>query len=134
MQADQLIDWGRSRGETEAYDAYQDNHGPLVAENRLSNNELNGMLIRGATLTTSRFVMMQIQGIFVSALDSLHIFRVNIAAPGGAITALFAFANPTSAGFVANALETSTVVGHMPFAEIVGLGGVGWIRLYDGAT
>ena len=53
MQAVGLIDWGRSRGETEAYDEYQDNNGPLFAENHFSNNELNGLLVRGATLTTS---------------------------------------------------------------------------------
>ena len=53
MKDVQLVDWGRSRGETESYDAYQNNYGPLVRENHLANNELNGMLVRGATLTTS---------------------------------------------------------------------------------
>ena len=93
-----------------------------------------GMYDAGATLTLSRIVMQQIQGILASNPASLHIFRVNIAAAGGAITAFAAFANPTSAGFVANALETSTVIGHMPFADIVGASGIGWIRLYDAAT
>ena len=93
-----------------------------------------GIYDAGATLTTSRVVMQQIQGIFASAVDSLHIWRVNIAAAGGAITALIAFANPTSAGFVATALETSTVIGAMPFADIVGAPGIGWVRLYDAAT
>lgn len=94
-----------------------------------------GIYDAGATLTSARIVMQQIQAILASAPGtSLHIFRVNVAAAGGAITALFAFANPTSAGFVANALETSTVIGHMPFADIVGASGIGWIRLYDAAT
>ena len=93
-----------------------------------------GIYDAGATLTLARMVMQQIQGILASIPASLHIHRVNIAAAGGAITALYAFANPTSAGFVANALETSTVIGHMPFADIVGASGIGWIRLYDAAT
>lgn len=92
-----------------------------------------GIYDAGATLTTSRVVMQQIQGIFASAVDSLHIFRVNIAAAGGAITALFAFANPTSAGYVAGAGTTSTKIGDMPLADIVGASGIGWIRLYDGS-
>jgi len=93
-----------------------------------------GIYDAGATLTLARIVMQQIQGILASNPASLHIHRVNIAAAGGAITALYAFANPTSAGFVANALDTSTIIGHMPFADIVGASGIGWIRLYDAAT
>ncbi len=53
LKAEQLSDWGRSRGRGEAYDDYQNNYGPLVRENHLFNNELNGLLVRGATLTTS---------------------------------------------------------------------------------
>ena len=93
-----------------------------------------GIYDAGATLTLARVVMQQIQGILASNPASLHIHRVNIAAAGGAITALYAFANPTSAGFVATALETSTVIGAMPFADIVGASGIGWIRLYDAAV
>jgi len=93
-----------------------------------------GIYDAGATLTLSRVVMQQIQGILASNPASLHIHRVNIAAAGGAITALYAFANPTSAGYVATAAETSTMIGAMPFADIVGASGIGWIRLYDAAT
>ncbi len=94
-----------------------------------------GIYDAGATLTSARVVMQQIQGILASAPGtSLHIFRVNMAAAAGAITALFAFANPTSAGYVATAAETSTMIGAMPFADIVGASGIGWIRLYDAAT
>lgn len=93
-----------------------------------------GIYDAGATLTLGRVVMQQIQGILASNPAALHIFRVNIAAAGGAITALFAFANPTSAGYVATAAETSTMIGAMPFADIVGASGIGWIRLYDAAT
>lgn len=107
---------------------FTDNAGLLVG------HEI-GLYDAGATLTTGRIVMQQIQAILASTPGtSLHIFRVNVAAAGGAITALFAFANPTSAGYVATAAETSTMIGAMPFADIVGASGVGWIRLYDAAT
>ena len=107
---------------------FTDNAGLLVAQ------EI-GIYDAGATLTGARIVMQQIQAILASAPGtSLHIHRVNIAAAGGAITALYAFANPTSAGYVASALETSTMIGAMPFADIVGAAGIGWIRLYDAAT
>lgn len=94
-----------------------------------------GIYDAGATLTSGRVVMQQIQGILASNPGtSLHIHRVNIAAAGGAITALYAFANPTSAGYTATGAETSTMIGAMPFADIVGASGIGWIRLYDAAT
>ena len=94
-----------------------------------------GIYDAGATLTSARVVMQQIQGILASAPGtSLHIWRINIAAAGGAVTALIAAANPTSVGFVATAAETSTPIGAIPFAEIVGVATVGWIRLYDAAT
>ena len=47
-----LFDYGRSIGESGALGGYRDNHGPLVVGNRLSNNEINGMVIRGEVLTT----------------------------------------------------------------------------------
>ena len=47
-----LFDYGRSTGELGALGGYRDNHGPLVIGNRLSNNEINGMVIRGEVLTT----------------------------------------------------------------------------------
>ena len=47
-----LFDYGRGTGETDALGGYRDNHGPLVVGNRLSNNEINGMVIRGEVLTT----------------------------------------------------------------------------------
>lgn len=93
-----------------------------------------GLYDAGGTLTNQRLVMLQLQAILASNPGtSLYIFRVNVAAAGGAISALFAFANPTSAGFVTTAAETSTPVGAIPFANIVGIGTV-WIRTYDAAT
>ena len=93
-----------------------------------------GIYDAGATLTTGRIVMQQIQAILASVPGtSLHIHRVNIAAAGGAITAMYAFANPTSAGYVASAATGATKLGGVPLADIVGVG-VGWVRLYDAAT
>lgn len=95
-----------------------------------------GLYDAGATLTNQRVVMLQMQAILASNPGtSLHIFRVNVAVAGGAITSMFAFANPTSAGYVATALETSTMTGAIPFASVVGEATDPlWIRLYDAAT
>ena len=107
--------------------------GFTAAVNILCAHEI-GIYDAGANLTAGRVVMQQIQGILASAPGvSLHIWRVNIAAAGGAVTALIAAANPTSVGFVAGA-ETATYIGSIPFAQIVGVAGIGWIRLYDGSS
>lgn len=45
-------DSGRSTGFASAYTQYNDNHGALVRGNFLQSNALNGMVVRGATLTT----------------------------------------------------------------------------------
>ena len=47
-----VTDIGRSTGSVSAYDQIIDNEGPLVRLNRLSGNSINGMQLRGATLTT----------------------------------------------------------------------------------
>ena len=92
-----------------------------------------GLYDAGATLTNGRIVMQQIQAILASAPGtSLHIWRINVAAAGGAVTALMAFANPTSAGYVASAATAAIKLGGIPLADIVGVG-VGWVRLYDSA-
>ena len=52
MSAELLGDFGRSRGEIDAFDQFSSNRGPLVRLNRLGDNDINGMRIRGATLTT----------------------------------------------------------------------------------
>jgi hypothetical protein len=46
-------DPGRSTGAVDAYTQYAANQGPLVALNRLGNNDINGMVVRGGTLDTS---------------------------------------------------------------------------------
>lgn len=45
-------DWGRSSGPIDLFTGVIDNFGPLVRGNLLSNNGINGMVVRGATLTT----------------------------------------------------------------------------------
>ena len=47
-----VTDYGRSTGWVEAASHVVDNQGPLVRENRLTNNSINGMRVRGGTLTT----------------------------------------------------------------------------------
>ena len=47
-----LTDWGRATGSIRRIAKYQDNHGPLVRGNLLAGNSLNGMVVRGGTLTT----------------------------------------------------------------------------------
>ncbi|MFM7070561.1 MAG: hypothetical protein ACKO38_02030, partial [Planctomycetota bacterium] len=45
-------DAGRSTGRVDAVAGFLDNQGPLVRNNRLADNAINGMVIRGETLTT----------------------------------------------------------------------------------
>ncbi|MBN1911069.1 MAG: VCBS repeat-containing protein [Pirellulales bacterium] len=52
LTADYRPDSGRSSNFLSAFEGYPDNYGPLVRENRLHNNTLDGMVIRGAVLTT----------------------------------------------------------------------------------
>ena len=47
-----LADWGRSTGPVDAAQRTANNQGPLVRDNRLANNGINGMVVRSATLTT----------------------------------------------------------------------------------
>ncbi|MBL9125013.1 MAG: NF038122 family metalloprotease, partial [Planctomycetaceae bacterium] len=44
-------DWGRSTGFLGAYAQFDDNFGPLVRLNRVVDNDVNGLTVRGATLT-----------------------------------------------------------------------------------
>ncbi len=52
MVSDVVADWGRSTGWISRFDEYASNHGPLVRGNRLTGNAINGMAVRGGTLTT----------------------------------------------------------------------------------
>ena len=46
------VDPGRSTGFIERLGGFRDNQGPLIVDNRLSNNDINGMVVRGETVTT----------------------------------------------------------------------------------
>ena len=52
LTSDLINDRGRSTGEIALTDDFVENQGPLVSGNRLSRNGINGMLVRGQTLTT----------------------------------------------------------------------------------
>ena len=83
-----------------------------------------GIYDAGGTLTNMRLVMLQLQAILASNPGtSLHIFRINVAAAGGAITAIYAAANPTSLNFQAVVTEGDAPIGYIPFATIVGING-----------
>jgi hypothetical protein len=45
-------DWGQATGSLNAIPDTSGNHGPLVQGNLLTNNQINGMVVRGGTLTT----------------------------------------------------------------------------------
>ncbi len=47
-----MTDPGRQTGEIQRVDNFIENHGPLVRENVFEGNSLNGMVVRGGTLTT----------------------------------------------------------------------------------
>ncbi len=71
----------------------------------------------------SRIVGLQLQYILAGNPNDIFHFRVNVAAAGGAITAIFASANPNSLGFNATVTESDAPIGYIPFAEIVGING-----------
>ncbi|HEV3341213.1 MAG TPA: hypothetical protein VG125_12675, partial [Pirellulales bacterium] len=50
LNATIVPDWGRSTGPLDAFTQYNNNYGPLVALNKLGNNGINGMVVRGGTL------------------------------------------------------------------------------------
>ncbi|MCA9208156.1 MAG: hypothetical protein KDA55_07355, partial [Planctomycetales bacterium] len=52
MNADLVLDYGRSRGELAAFGQYVSNQGPLIRQNKLGGNEINGLQVRGGTLST----------------------------------------------------------------------------------
>lgn len=52
MNTKRVVDYGRSTGSNERESIGLGNFGPLVTNNRLGGNALNGMRVRGTTLTT----------------------------------------------------------------------------------
>ncbi len=89
--------------------------------------------VGGEDVSSSRVIGLQLQYQFGANVGSIAHFRVDIQAATGTMDYIFEAANPASLGFVTTAAETSTPVGAIPFASIVGIGTV-WIRTYDAAT
>jgi len=84
----------------------------------------------GTTQTDARIVFAgQHQAILAGPPASMHVWRLNVAAPGGAITALIAAANPGSVGYAAG-VGAGTAVGWIPIADIVGVGVV-YAKVYS---
>ncbi len=52
LNKDFTVDYGRSTGLADLELSYGDNQGPLIRDNVLDSNALNGMIVRGETLTT----------------------------------------------------------------------------------
>lgn len=67
-----VIDYGRSTGTANSFNQFNDNFGPLVRLNVLSNNDINGMAVRGATLTTASVW---------DDTDIVHVLRNEIVVP-----------------------------------------------------
>jgi hypothetical protein len=53
LNDESVIDWGRSTGPISNYSEYNDNYGALVRNNRFTGNSINGMVVRGETLTVA---------------------------------------------------------------------------------
>jgi len=52
LNSREVNDWGRQTGFINTQTQYKNNFGPLIAGNRLGNNAINGMDVRGETVTT----------------------------------------------------------------------------------
>ncbi len=53
LNSDRVNDWGRSRGLLGLAGSYITSTGPLIRNNLIGNNDLNGMIVRGGTITTN---------------------------------------------------------------------------------
>lgn len=83
-----------------------------------------GMYQAGGDVTNNWIVLEQLQAILTENPTRLDIFRVNIAAAGGAAHCVIAAANPTSVGYVADAVDNggANKLGNVPLFDIVGVG------------
>ncbi len=99
-----MADSGRSTGHFGQFIQYGDNHGPLVRANRMGNNGLNGMEVRGGTLTAeSVWDDADIVHVLTSEIvvDNVHIFgglRLQSSETESLVIKLFG----PNAGFTAN--------------------------------
>ena len=72
MNSELNPDWGRSTGELIETSAFKNNVGPLIRQNSIGNNGLNGLEVRGETLTTETVW---------DDTDIVHILRDEIIVP-----------------------------------------------------
>nr|MCU0983207.1 hypothetical protein [Pirellulaceae bacterium] len=103
-------DSGRTTGPIDRVEGYRDNQGPLILKNRLDDNEINGMIVRGQTLTTQS-VWDDVDMVHV-LLDTVYV--ADFHSFGGLVLA----SSPTEslvvkllgagAGFVATGIPTET--------------------------
>lgn len=77
----------------------------------------------GSDISSSWVVLLQLQAILDANPATLNLFRVNIASPGGVITAVFQAANPGSLNYQGITTESDSPIGYIPFATIVGING-----------
>lgn len=52
LNSEEVVDYGRSTGQSDSFESLITNRGPLVDANRLSDNEVNGLVVRGGQLNT----------------------------------------------------------------------------------
>ena len=71
------LDYGRQTGAVDRFDGFLANQGPLIRNNVLDRNEINGMVVRGGTLTTESvwddtdMVHVLLDGVYV---PNIHTF------------------------------------------------------------
>jgi GEVED domain/Matrixin len=72
LNSDYLDDYGRSRGLALRFPGFESNQGPLISDNLFGRNGINGMVVRGETLTT--------QSVFDDT-DIVHVVMDEIVVP-----------------------------------------------------
>jgi hypothetical protein len=106
LNSDIVRDSGRSTGGLGAYSQYGSNQGALVRENRLGNNALNGMQVRGQELTTQSvwddtdIVHILQNEVLVTNLHAFGGLRLESSANGSLVVKL----QGADAGFTASGL------------------------------
>lgn len=115
LNSNLVTDGGRQSGLIDRMAGHFDNNGPLIDENRLANNGLNGMIVRGGVLTTESVWddtdITHILQDLVSVTD-VHTFG-GLRLESSAQESLVIKAQGTTAGFYANGrpLETDDRIG-----------------------
>ncbi len=72
LNGNSVTDWGRSTGAIERASERLDNQGPLISLNRTDKNAVNGLVVRGGTLTT--------EGVWDDT-DIVHVLQDTVAVP-----------------------------------------------------